>query len=149
MFRHCSRSLTKNILNISKIGHRCVANGPIDFPDMGPPIPIYEKRDDENVEVKRARLVYQSRKRGISENGLLLGNFAARFLKEFDDNQLEEFDNLINKPSNDWDLFYWMLEKDITPEEFDTPIMNLLKEYCKNEDMEARYLQRDLDPVNK
>ena len=151
MIRHYSRILTNNLIYVSKFGRRSLASGgpPIDFPDMGPPIPEYQKKDNEEVEIKRARLLYQSRKRGISENGLLLGNFAAKYLQTFDNNQLENFDDLINKPSNDWDLFYWMLEKDVTPKEFDTPVMDLLKEYCKNEEMEARYQQPELNPVSK
>ena len=36
------------------------------------PLPQYEPRKNEDVEVKRARLLYQSRKRGMLENGLLL-----------------------------------------------------------------------------
>ena len=36
------------------------------------PLPQYEPRKNEDVEVKRARLLYQSRKRGTLENGLLL-----------------------------------------------------------------------------
>ena len=35
-------------------------------------IPVYRVRDNEPTEVLRARLLYQSRKRGMLENGLLL-----------------------------------------------------------------------------
>ncbi|CAK9825171.1 Succinate dehydrogenase assembly factor 2, mitochondrial [Anthophora retusa] len=37
-----------------------------------PNIPLYTERDQETKEVKKARLLYQSRKRGMLENGLLL-----------------------------------------------------------------------------
>lgn len=117
---------------------------PVDFPDMGPPIPEFVKKENESIEILRSRLLYQSRKRGMSENGLLLSNFAATYLKDFSREQLDDFDTLINKPSNDWDIFYWILGKSETPEEFDTPIMNMLKKYIKNENMEARYHQPDL-----
>ena len=33
----------------------------IDRPDMGPPIPPYQKREGETSDVKKARLLYQSR----------------------------------------------------------------------------------------
>ena len=33
----------------------------IDRPDMGPPIPPYKKRQGETINVKKARLLYQSR----------------------------------------------------------------------------------------
>lgn len=123
---------------------RRYASNPIDFPDMGPPIPEYQAKVGESDDVLRSRLCYQSRKRGMTENGLLLSHFASRFLDTFDRAQLEEFDNLINKPSNDWDIFYWMMEKTETPMEYNTPIMNMLKEYIKNEQMEVRGRQPDL-----
>lgn len=36
------------------------------------PLPEYQERQKEALEVKKARLLYQSRKRGMLENGLLL-----------------------------------------------------------------------------
>ena len=91
------------------------------------------------MEILKSRLLYQSRKRGMSENGLLLSNFAAKHLKTFTREQLDDFDILINKPSNDWDIFYWILCKYETPEEFDTPVMNMLKEYIKNEKLKRKH----------
>ena len=45
----------------------------IDPEDTTPPIPEYVDRGpDEPMTQKRARLLYQSRKRGMLENGLLL-----------------------------------------------------------------------------
>ena len=38
-----------------------------------PWIPEYIEKFEEDIEVKRSRLMYQSRKRGMLENGLLLG----------------------------------------------------------------------------
>ena len=37
-----------------------------------PPLPEYQSRHGETSELKRARLLYQSRKRGMLENGILL-----------------------------------------------------------------------------
>ena len=36
-------------------------NSVIDFPDMGPPIPEYKQKENEDLQKKRARLFYQSR----------------------------------------------------------------------------------------
>ena len=47
-------------------------NGIVDPPDMTPPIPPYKEKTGETTDLKRARLLYQSRKRGMLENGLLL-----------------------------------------------------------------------------
>lgn len=52
-----------------KMVPRMLSNGTVDT--YGVPFPHYEPRKNEDVEVKRARLLYQSRKRGMLENGLL------------------------------------------------------------------------------
>jgi len=41
------------------------------------------------------------------ENGLLLSTFAAKYLEQMDDKKLQDYDRLINLPTNDWDIFYW------------------------------------------
>lgn len=43
-----------------------------DMTYMEIPIPVYTARPDETLEQKKARLVYQSRKRGIKETDLVL-----------------------------------------------------------------------------
>nr|AKV71238.1 mitochondrial complex succinate-ubiquinone oxidoreductase subunit 5 [Tetranychus cinnabarinus] len=108
-----------------------------------PPIPMYQ-RFNESIEVKRARLLYQSRKRGMLENDLILSTFAHRYLNTFDAQQLDVYDSLINGPSNDWDLFYWVVGKKETPPAFENPIMDLLKEHAKNHARENRTRQPPL-----
>ena len=134
--QRCSDGTTDKTPGFAKI---------IDFPqDQGPPIPEWEMREGEELHTLRARLLYQSRKRGMTENCLVFSHFAARYLESFDRAQLEEYDFLINKPSNDWDLYYWIMEKRDTPVEYDVPMMKLLKEYVKNEEMEIRSKQPNL-----
>ncbi len=58
---------------------------------------------------------------------------------------LEQYDVMINKPTNDWELFYWMTEKKPTPSEYDNEVMKMLKEHTRNEKMETRYRMPDLD----
>ena len=90
------------------------------------------------------RLLYQSRKRGMLENGLLLSRFAKKYLNSFNNEQLKQYDRLINLPSNDWDIFYWAAEVKPTPSEFQNEVMDLLKKHLKNENREARITQPDL-----
>lgn len=54
----------------SKMAPRVLSSSTVET--YGVPFPQYEPRLNEDVEVKRARLLYQSRKRGMLENGLLL-----------------------------------------------------------------------------
>ena len=55
-----------------------------------PPIP----RPDESVETMRARLVYQSRKRGTLESDLLLSTFAQQNLGSMQEAELKEYDRV-------------------------------------------------------
>ncbi|KAM0734191.1 Succinate dehydrogenase assembly factor 2, mitochondrial [Formica fusca] len=109
-----------------------------------PNIPHYVEREGENADLKRARLIYQSRKRGMLENGLLLSTFAKKYLNTFNDTQLRLYDQLINLPTNDWDIFYWATGVKPTPPEFDNEVMDMLKKHTRNEDRQARIMQPDL-----
>ncbi|KAF9801876.1 hypothetical protein SFRURICE_009729 [Spodoptera frugiperda] len=97
-------------------------------------IPRYDIDKPQSLETRKARLLYQSRKRGMLENDLLLSTFAKKYLPTLNEEQTKMYDRLINTVSNDWDLFYWMVEKQPTPKEYDNEIMDMLKKHAKNED---------------
>lgn len=61
-------------------------------PDTPPPQPL--PRPGETVETMRARLVYQSRKRGTLESDLLLSTFAKEELGQMNEAELKEFDKV-------------------------------------------------------
>ncbi|KAJ5631172.1 uncharacterized protein N7484_011272 [Penicillium longicatenatum] len=63
------------------------------------------KRTGEDATTMRARLLYQSRKRGILESDLLLSTFADVYLREMTVEQLQEYDRFLDE--NDWDIYYW------------------------------------------
>lgn len=92
----------------------------------------YDIRAGEDVDRKRARLLYQSRKRGMLENGVILASFADKYLHVFDEKQLDEYDRLINLPTNDWDIFYWATKTKPTPAEFETNVMAKLREHLRS-----------------
>lgn len=110
-------------------------------------LPIWIQPENEALETKRRRLLYQSRKRGMLENDLLLSNFASIYLSKMNANDLDIYDKLINTPSNDWDLYYMAIERIDTPEEYQNHIMDLLKKFVKNEQKQKRIRQPDLIPV--
>ncbi|KAL7286131.1 hypothetical protein TKK_0019574 [Trichogramma kaykai] len=105
--------------------------------------PFIEK--GESTEVKRARLLYQSRKRGMLENGLVLSTFAHKYLNGFNEKHLRQYDQLINIPSNDWDIYYWATGVKPVPPQYNNEVMSLLQEFLKNEQREARIRQPDLN----
>ena len=98
----------------------------------------------EEIEVKRSRLLYQSRKRGMLENDLILGTFAGKYLDKMTEEELELYDHLINSPSNDWDIYKWATGAVPIPKEYDNQIMKKLIEHVKNTDKETRFRQPDL-----
>lgn len=69
--------------------HLASTESPFDLP---PPTPI--QRPNESVETMRARLVYQSRKRGTLESDLLLSTFAKENLDKMNEKELKEYDRV-------------------------------------------------------
>ncbi|EXJ93231.1 hypothetical protein A1O3_01788 [Capronia epimyces CBS 606.96] len=63
------------------------------------------RRTGEDLPTIRARLLYQSRKRGTLESDLLLSTFAAENLPSMNRFQLEQYDRFLDE--NDWDIYYW------------------------------------------
>lgn len=63
------------------------------------------RRTGEDLPTMRARLLYQSRKRGILETDLLLSTFAKVHLDSMTRPQLDAYDRFLDE--NDWDIYYW------------------------------------------
>jgi antitoxin CptB len=60
----------------------------------------------EPITVRRKRLIYRSRYRGILESDLLLGPFADRYVATMDDVQLDRYEALLEE--SDPDLLAWI-----------------------------------------
>jgi hypothetical protein len=58
------------------------------------PLPPRIQRDHETVPALRARLIYQSRKRGMLEGDLILSTFAAEHLPSMSEQELLEYDRV-------------------------------------------------------
>jgi len=102
------------------------------------PLPPWEEKIGEPVDIKRKRLLYESRKRGMLENCILLSHFSKLYLDTMTEVQLHQYDRLINEPSNDWDIYYWATEAMPTPDVYSGEVMDLLKEFTKNRQHEQR-----------
>lgn len=107
-------------------------------------------RKGETIDEKRSRLLYQSRKRGITENGLLLGNFSAEFIPGMTEAELEEYNLIINNLYNEWDLYYWLTNARPLPEEIkDSKVLKKMIQYCANEENQERLIIPNLPNLNK
>nr|XP_046205127.1 succinate dehydrogenase assembly factor 2, mitochondrial-like [Oncorhynchus gorbuscha] len=113
------------------------------------PLPPWTEKDGETMDIKRRRLLFQSRKRGMLENCILLSLFAKQYLNTMTEHQLRQYDRLINEPSNDWDIYYWATEAQPVPDVYTGEIMDLLKEFTKNKDQEQRLDAPNLEYLDK
>ncbi|XP_004543265.1 succinate dehydrogenase assembly factor 2, mitochondrial [Maylandia zebra] len=113
------------------------------------PLPPWKENPSEPIDIKRRRLLYESRKRGMLENCILLSLFAKRYLNTMTENQLKQYDRLINEPSNDWDIYYWATEAQPTPDVYQGEVMDMLKEFTKNRNHEQRLDAPSLEYLEK
>ncbi|KAG8696175.1 succinate dehydrogenase assembly factor 2 [Ceratobasidium sp. 394] len=89
-------------------------------------------RPNESLSALRARLVYQTRKRGTLESDLLLSTFAKEHLPTMSEAELREFDKLLDEP--DWDIYYWAINKREPPKRWEgTALLDKLRVHAKNE----------------
>ncbi|TRY92702.1 hypothetical protein DNTS_032932 [Danionella cerebrum] len=113
------------------------------------PLPAWQEKAEESLDIKRKRLLYESRKRGMLENCILLSLFAKQYLNTMSESQLKQYDRLINEPSNDWDIYYWATGAQPTPEVYQGEVMEMLKEFTKNREMEQRLDAPSLEYLDK
>ncbi|KAK0498848.1 mitochondrial protein [Armillaria luteobubalina] len=96
------------------------------------PAPTPMPRLNESIDTLRARLVYQSRKRGTLESDLLLSTFARDHLAAMTEVELKEYDKILDEP--DWDIYYWATENRSPPERWaNSAILEKLKVHARNE----------------
>ncbi|KAF1948986.1 DUF339-domain-containing protein [Byssothecium circinans] len=67
------------------------------------------RRTGEDEATMRARLLYQSRKRGTLESELLMSTFADANLATMTASQLQQYDLFLDE--NDWDIYYWATQE--------------------------------------
>jgi antitoxin CptB len=84
-------------------------------------------RNLETIEVKRKRLLFRSTHRGTREMDILLGGFFKSNMSYLNDDQLNEFEGLIEIPDDD--LYNWAMGRMEIPKELDT---QLLRDFIKS-----------------
>ena len=60
----------------------------------------------EDIEITRKRLIFRSWHRGTREMDLLLGSFADKYASDFSEDELTEYDDLLEL--SDPDLYSWI-----------------------------------------
>ena len=73
------------------------------------------------------RLIYRSSYTGMKETDLLLGQFAARYLPQLSDDELDMFEAILN--AGDPKILVWVKGDEKVPEAFQGPVMDLIKKF--------------------
>ena len=73
------------------------------------------------------RLIYRSSYTGMKETDLLLGQFAARYLPELNDDELHMFEALLDE--GDPKILAWVQGDEEVPEAFQGSVMDLIKKF--------------------
>tara|TARA_B100000900_G_scaffold309800_1_gene268523 strand:+ start:88 stop:381 length:294 start_codon:yes stop_codon:yes gene_type:complete len=73
------------------------------------------------------RLIYRSNYTGMKETDLLLGQFAARYLPELTDDELDMFEALLD--AGDPKILAWVQDDEEVPEVFQGTVIDLIKKF--------------------
>jgi antitoxin CptB len=79
------------------------------------------------LDIRRKRALYRAWHRGIREMDLIMGRFADAEIGRLGDDELAEFERLIEVP--DRDLYLWITGEAETPPGFDTGVLRRLKSF--------------------
>ena len=72
---------------------------------------------------------FRSERRGFKEVDLIFGAFAAEFLANLPESELDQYEALLAAP--DQDVFAWLQDQAPLPPDFDTPVFAKLKSLCR------------------
>ena len=97
--------------------------GQIGFPEFKA---VTEK---EMREARLKMLSFRAWRRGFKEADIILGNFADDRLPGMTPEELDIFEILLEVP--DHDLYGWIIQRDPTPPDFQSMIMDQLNQYYK------------------
>ncbi|KAJ1352465.1 hypothetical protein KIN20_008798 [Parelaphostrongylus tenuis] len=94
---------------------------------------------DEQLNVMRSRLLYQSKKRGILENDIILGEFAEKYLPTMEREDLTSYDKLINGEHMEWDLYYFISGNKEPPKDVaNLTVFKMIKKFVDEREFSGR-----------
>ena len=81
----------------------------------------------ETLETRRKRLIHRSVYTGMKETDILLGAFARAHVPTFDAGQLDRYEHLLS--AGDPVILDWVMARDTPPPEFESDVLNLLRNF--------------------
>lgn len=77
--------------------------------------------------IRFRRIKFRSWHRGIKEMDLILGHFADEILETLTDDEIEQYETLIEV--EDTSLYNWVTGREPTPAEFDTALLSRIRTF--------------------
>ena len=81
----------------------------------------------ESRSTRVRRLIYQSSYTGMKETDLLLGRFAQDHLAALSDQELGQYEALLE--AGDGQIYLWASGNEPVPPQYDTAVLKLIKEF--------------------
>lgn len=83
--------------------------------------------NDVRAEHRLGRIVFRAWRRGFREADLILGPFAEREGPTLTDEELADFEALLDQ--DDYPVYAWITRAEPTPADFETPLMSRLRAF--------------------
>jgi antitoxin CptB len=93
------------------------------FPGGSEPVP----RGSEGLDVRRRRILFRSRHRGMREMDLIMGGFADSHIGGLPDEDIDALEILLDLP--DQQVFSWITGEVALPAEHDTAVFRKVKSF--------------------
>lgn len=84
----------------------------------------------DDLERRKKRILFRANHMGMVENDILFGDFAAKYLADFDEDKVSQFELLLKLPDND--LFNWATGKQEPSAEADNDVMRMVIDFKKS-----------------
>lgn len=88
-----------------------------------------QEEPEDNISIKRKRLIFRSWHRGTREIDLLLGGFADKALPQFDERRLDLYDRFLR--NSDPDIYNWITGQEPLPPAEENEVTRLLLDHFK------------------
>ncbi len=88
-----------------------------------------EETSEDNLSIKRKKLIFRSWHRGTREIDLLLGKFAEEYVPEFNAAQVAGYERLLN--NSDPDIYNWITGQEPVPPSEDGEVVALMLQFFR------------------
>lgn len=86
---------------------------------------------ETEIEIRRKRLKFRAWHRGMQEADLILGRFADAHLWDMSDEELDQFEQVLELM--DQDILNWIMKREPLPADQNTPVMQKILTYDSSE----------------